>query len=135
MADDKKPATPPPDVPPAKQPIEKEKIHITVKPKDPKDRSFEQYKEKIKPNVKEDVKKTLDDNKGGGAQKQLDGIDKKLDEIKRQVDPGKVKEIEVKVEGEIGGKPMKPYVKTVKPDEGKPAPVPLGPPPPPAKKP
>lgn len=130
MADEKKPETPPPDAPPDKRPapIEKEKIHVTVKPKDPKDKSFEDYKEKIKPRIKEDVKKTLDDNKGGGAGKQLDGIDKKLDEIRRQVDPSKVKEIEVKVEGEVGGKPIKPHTTTVKPDEGKPH----GPPPPPA---
>jgi hypothetical protein len=134
MADEKRPAAPPPDVPPDKRPIEKEKIHVTVKPKDPKDRSFDGYKEKIKPHIKEDVKKTLDDNKDGGAKKQLDGVDKKLDEIKKQVDPGKVKEIEVKVEGEVGGKPMTPHTKTVKPDEGAAPPAQPAPAAPPAKK-
>lgn len=138
MADEKKPAAPPPEVPPEKRPIEKEKIHVTVKPKDPKDRSFETYKEKIKPQIKEDLQKTLGDNKGGGAKKQLGGVEKKLEEIRKQVDPNKVKEIEVKVEGEVGGKPMKPHVTTVKPDEGKHAPGkvegPAPAPPAPAKK-
>lgn len=137
MADEKKPATPPPDKPPEnpeKRPIEKEKIHVTVVPKDPKNPEHQQYRDKIKPRIKEDIRKTLDDNKDGGSKKQLDGADKKLDDIKRQIDPGKVKEVEVKVEGEVGGKPMKPHTTTVKPDEGKPhgpAPAPT----PPAKKP
>lgn len=127
MAKEKKPAAPPAEVPPEKRPIEKETVHVTVKPKDPKDPSFQEYKEKkVKPNIKKDVQKILDDNKGGGAKKQLADIDKKLDEIKKQIDPGKVKEIEVKIEGEVGGKPMKPHVKTIVPDEGKPAAVPPG---------
>ena len=130
MADDKnkgKPAVPPDKkpVPPEKQPIAKPKVHVTVTPKNPpktaeEKKRFEEYRDgKVKPNVKKDVGEALEKHKGGGARKQLDGVKEKLDQVRKQVDPNQVKEIEVKIEGEVGGKPMTPDVTRVKPDEGR----------------
>ena len=125
MSDDKGTKSPPStaspkpqELPPEKQPLENERIHVTVTPKDPKNPDHQKYRDKIKPAIKEDVKKTLDGNKGEGHKKQLDGVDKKADEIKKLVDPSKVKQIDIKVEGDVGKKKVT-HTKEVAPDGGK----------------
>ena len=93
MADEKK------DAP---KPLEKEEVHVTVTPKDPKDPDHRRAAEKVKTTVKEQVKKALDDNKSGGAQKQLDAAEKKIDEAKERTSPNQIEKINVKVKGKDG---------------------------------
>ena len=105
MAEDKKDA----------KPLEKEEVHATVTPKDPRDPSHRDTAEKIKKVVKEGVKKALDDNKGGGAKKQLDEADRKIDEAKERTNPRQVDKINVKIKGKDGDGDDVVRERTVKP--------------------
>jgi len=108
MADDKKTA----------KPLEKEEVHVTVTPKNPKDPDHKQAAEKVKKTVKDGVKKALDDNKGGGAKKQLDAADDKVDEAKERASPRQIEKINVKVKGEDGEGGEIVRERTVKPKGG-----------------
>lgn len=86
----------------APKPLEKEEVHVSVKPKDPKDPAHRQVAEKVKANVEKEVKKALDDNKSGGVQKQLDAAEKKIDDAKNGTSPNQIEKISVKVKGKDG---------------------------------
>lgn len=124
MADDSKPAAPPKtEVPPEKKPLENPQVDVKVKPATKSDRD---YADKVKRNLKADVEKTVKQNEGGGARKQLDAAEQTTKEAGKQVDPSKVKEISVDVSGKVG------KTKVGEETVVKPGPTPDGPPPPPA---
>jgi len=98
-----------------KKPLEKEEVHVTVTPKDPRDPEHRKTAEKVKETVKKEVKKALDDNKGGGAKKQLDAAEEKIDKAKEQVSPSQVEKINVKVKGKDADGDEVTRERTVKP--------------------
>jgi len=114
----------------APKPIEKERIHVTVTPEKGKDAQDaarkKEYSQKVKDRLKEEVRKAVSDNKGAGAEKQLDAAKQKTEDAGQQVSREAVKEIKVKVEGESGGKPISKEV-TVEPKEGAKPPPQQGP--------
>jgi len=93
MADDKKEQP---------KPLDKEEVVVSVTPKDPKDPQHQETAKKVKKAVEKEVKKALDDNKGGGAKKQLDAAEEKIDQAKKQVSPTQVEKIKVRVAGKDG---------------------------------
>ncbi len=129
MADDSKPPAAPPktEVPPEKKPIENPQVDVRVKPATKGDRD---YADKVKRNLKSDVEKTIKQNEGDGARRQLDAAKKTVKEAGKQVDPAKVKEISVNVDGKVGKTNVGDET-IVKPGPP-PAPAPEGPPPSPA---
>ncbi len=97
------------------KPLDREEVHVTVTPKDPRDPTHREAAEKVKKVVKDGVKKALDDNKGGGAKKQLDAADGKIDEAKERASPQKIDKINVKVKGKDGDGDEVVRERTVKP--------------------
>ncbi len=81
------------------KPLKEEEVHVTVTPKDRNNPDHRKAAEKVKETVKKEVRKALDDNKGGGAKRQLDEADKRIDQAKEQVSPRQVEKINVKVKG------------------------------------
>jgi len=84
------------------KPLDKEDVVVSVTPKDPKDPKHQEAAKRVKKTVEREVKKALDDNKGGGAKKQLDAAEEKVDEAKKQVSPTQVEKIKVRVSGKDG---------------------------------
>lgn len=95
----------------ASKPIEKEKIDVTVTPKQGGDKKQtadnKQYADKVKKSLESDVKKSLDGAKEGGAKKQLDAAEKATQDAGKKIDPAKIEKVKVKVEGEAGGEKVK----------------------------
>lgn len=95
----------------AAKPLEKEKVDVTVTPKETKDRKQRQdnkdYAEKVKKSLENDVKKSLDGAKQDGAKKQLDAAEKTTQDAGKKIDPQKIEKVKVKVEGEAGGEKVK----------------------------
>lgn len=103
-------------------PIEKPKVKVTAKPADtdsPKQKEVnDQAAEKIEKSVADNVRKALDDHKTGGSQQQLDAAKRAVEDAGKQVSPQRVKEIEVQVDGQRGGKPFRKKLDPVEPSEG-----------------
>lgn len=98
------------------KPIEKERVHVEVEPKDKDDSSDRDYGRKVKENVKRQVKEAIEKNKDGGQRKQVDAVDDVIDTTKKRVNPGKVEKVRVKVEGETSDGDTITHERTVKPD-------------------
>lgn len=96
---------------PTPKPLEKEKIDVTVTPKQGGDKKQtadnKQYAEKVKKSLEGDVKKSLDGAKQDGAKKQLDAAEKATQDAGKKIDPTKIDKVKVKVEGESGGEKVK----------------------------
>lgn len=95
----------------AAKPLEKEKIDVTVTPKQGTDRKQSQdnrqYADKVKKSLEGDVKKSLEGAKEGGSKKQLDAAEKTAQDAGTKIDPSKIEKVKVKVEGEAGGEKVK----------------------------
>ncbi len=101
MSDTTKPPPSPPktEASPEKKPLENPKVNVRVVPAKKNDR---EYAEKVKRNLKTDVEKTVRENEGGGAKKQLESAEKTVRGVGTQVDPNKIREISVDVSGKVG---------------------------------
>jgi hypothetical protein len=106
MADDKKDP----------KPMNDPEVHVTVTPKNPRDPDHKRAAEKVKETVKEGVKKVVKEAAPGGAKKQLDAADGKIDEAKHGASPGKIDKINVKVKGKDADGDEYHHERTVKPD-------------------
>ncbi|HTM67725.1 MAG TPA: hypothetical protein VL426_00345 [Candidatus Binatia bacterium] len=95
----------------ATKPLEKEKIDVSVTPKQGGDKKQtqdnRQYADKVKKSLENDVKKSLDGAKQDGAKKQLDAAEKTAQDAGKKIDPSKIEKVKVKVEGEAGGEKVK----------------------------
>lgn len=118
MTDDDKGTAPKPV---AEPPLKNPKVDVTVTPKETNDRgqSMEnrKYSHRVEESLEKEIKKQLDDNKGGGAKKQLDAAEKAADGAKKGADPKKIVKIKIKVGGEVDGDKVS-REKTVTPKEG-----------------
>ncbi len=97
-------------------PLKNPEVHIEVTPRQKGDK---EYAQKVKENLREQVKQDIEKSKKDGATKQLEAAEKGADTAKKQVDAQKVTKVRVKVEGEVGPDGDKvSKEKTVTPKEG-----------------
>lgn len=112
MSDDKK----------KEAPLKNPEVQVEVSPKDSRNPDHRREAEKIGRNLKDKVKRAVEENESGGKDKQFDAAEKEAKKAGQGVSKERIDKIKVGVDGtdEDGDKVGKGW--SVKPKEGKPNP-------------
>lgn len=96
MSDDKK----------SEKPLENPEVHVSVTPKDSKNKEENQKNkdtaEKVQKTLKEKVKKALEENRPGGKDKQFEAAESETKKAGKGTDPGQIGKIKVRIAGKDG---------------------------------
>lgn len=81
--------------------IERLRVRVDPKPRDPRNPVDREVAKKVKTKVEEKVREAIEKAKDGGHRKQVDAGEKAAQDEGKKINKGNVKEVKVRIEGDI----------------------------------